>query len=112
MYNCNKIVAITQTTIQPDDGELLKLEYYLCRLIGSEGEALYGLRVDKRHTDGRLIEREETPALTGSLEDAMAMAEVFAKGTVPPSVLLEMVDEWYSTFFTSNLVSSVHATGE
>jgi len=111
MRDCNKAIAIAQTTIQPDDGEQVGLEYYLCQQVGVEGETLYSLRVDKRHMNGGLIEREETPALTGSLTDATAMAEAFARGTVPPSVLLEMVDEWYTTFFSSNLVPSVHAAG-
>jgi len=103
MRSCNKIIAIAQTVIHPDEGEQVTLEYYLCQSTGHEDEILYALRVDKRHPDGGLIEREETPALTGSLADATAMAEAFAKGTVPPSVLLEMVDEWYGNFF-------VHAT--
>jgi len=103
MRNCNKAIAIAQTVIHLDEGEQVALEYYLCQSTGQEDEVLYGLRVDKRHPDGGLIEREETTALTGSLADATAMAEAFAKGTVPPSVLLEMVDEWYGNFF-------VHAT--
>ncbi|MCL2360613.1 MAG: DUF6514 family protein [Defluviitaleaceae bacterium] len=108
MRNCNNVIAIAQATIQPDGGEQVALGYFLCQHTGPEGEILYGLRVDKRHLEGGLIEREETPPLTGSLADATAMAEAFAKGTVPPCVLLEMVDEWYSQFFPSG----IHAAGE
>lgn len=101
MSDSNNTIAIAQTTIQPDDGGILALEYFVCLLTGQEGEVLYGLRVDKRHPGGELIEREETPALTGSLAEITALAETFAAGTVPPCVLLEMVDEWYESSFPS-----------
>jgi len=89
------IIPVAKATIQPEDSELLVLDYALRLIPGPEGEALYGLRVDKRSSDGVLLEREETPILTGSLEEAKALAETFAAGTVPPCVLLEMVAEYY-----------------
>ena len=95
MRNCDQVMTIAHATIHPEDGEPLVLEYFLRLLTGQEDEVLYGLRVDKRTPGGMLLEREETPALTGSLEDATTLAKTFAKGTVPPCVLLEMVDEWY-----------------
>ena len=102
MQQCNQVIAIAHATIcpdnGPDEGKLLALEYSLRCITGSEGEDLYGLRVDKRYPSGVLIEREETSALTGSLDEATALAEAFATGTVPPCVLLEMVDEWHEVF--------------
>jgi len=104
----NQAILIRKATIQPDESELLTLEYHVCLLTGPEGEVLYGLRVDKRCQRNNLIEREETPALTGSMAEAKALAEKFADGTVPPCVLLEMVDEWYESSFPS----SKHAARE
>ena len=77
---------------------MLILEYSLRCITGPQGEDFYGLRVDKRSQDGTLLEREETPAFTSSLSEATALANTFAVGTVPPCVLLEMLDECYSTF--------------
>jgi len=112
MRNCNKVIAIARTTINPEEGEPAALEYSLCQKEGLEGEILYSLRVDKRNLGGELIEREETPPLTGSLADAIACAEAFAKGTVPPAVLLEMIDEWYDSYFESDFPTSIHSAGE
>ena len=108
MLSHDQAILTAKATINPDESEALALEYFVCMQTGSEDEVLYGLRVDKRHLDGGLIEREETPALTGSLAEAKALAETFAAGTVPPSVLLEMVDEWHE----SSLPSCKHTTGE
>ena len=101
MLSGNDSIAIAQATIHPDEDGVLTLEYYVCIFTGLEGEVLYGLRVDKRHQEGGLIEREETPPITGSLAEIKAMAERFAAGTVPPCVLLEIIDEWYETSFAS-----------
>ena len=91
------LVPIASTVITPEDSGPLTLEYALRKITGPEGEELYALRVDKRTNEGALVEREETPAITGSLEDATAIANAFAAGTVPPCVLIEMVDEWCSS---------------
>ena len=87
-------IPVTTATIHPEDGEPLLLEYTLLKQTGPEGEILYALRADKRAQAGYLLEREETPGLTGSLDDAIHMAKAFAAGTVPPCVLLEMAAEW------------------
>jgi len=100
MNTSTTIIPVAKATIQPEDSELLVLDYSLRCLTGPEGETLYGLRVDKRLPNGVLIEREETPGLTGSMEDAKTLAETFAAGTVPPCVLLEMVAEYYEPMFT------------
>ena len=97
LNNGSETINIASTVIQPENCDALNLVYSLKKLAGPEGEDLYALRVDKRTPSGTLIEREETPAITGSLDDATAIASAFAAGTVPPCVLLEMVDEWYST---------------
>ena len=73
------------------------LDYYLQRFESNdEGEnsaELYGIRIDKSTPEGVLHEREKTPAITECRDEAIAMARQFAKGTVPPATLLEMVDE-------------------
>ena len=94
MFNTKQTIAVAQATIHPEGGELSVLDYSLLCTAGPEGETLYGLRVDKRCPNGTLQEREETDAITGSLDEAMTLAKAFAAGTVPPCVLLEMVDEW------------------
>ena len=101
MRQCNSIIPISKATISPDNEKKSILEYSLRCITGSEGENLYGLRVDKRCLNGKLLQREETPALTNMLSEATALAEAFTTGTVPPCVLLEMVDEWYSSFITA-----------
>lgn len=108
MHSSKQVIAIAQATIHPEDREVLALEYFLRQFTGQEGEVLYGLRVDKRNTEGVLLQREETSAITGSLEEATALAMLFAKGTVPPCTLLEMVDEWHDL----DLPPCEHATGE
>ena len=87
-------IAIAKVAFHPPGSDILSLEYTLFQVTGEEGEPLYALRVEKRDASSTLLEREETRGLTGSLEDATVMAKAFAKGTVPPCVLQEMVDEW------------------
>ena len=89
-----KDIAIAKVDFQPEDSGLLSLEYSLLCVTGEEGEPLYALRAELRDLDGALVEREETRGITGSLEDATAMALAFVEGTVPPCVLLEMTEEW------------------
>jgi len=89
------VIAVAQSTVHPEGGELMTLEYFLREFTGPEGEALYGLRVDMRRPGGDLAERQETEALTGSIAEATVLAEAFAAGTVMPYTLLEMVDEWF-----------------
>ena len=95
MTNGNQVIAVAKAIIHPDESLPRALEYYIYQKAGLGGRPLYGLRVDKRSLDGELLEREETPSITSSLEEVMALANAFATGTVPPCVLLEMVDEWY-----------------
>lgn len=90
-----QIISISQELIHPEDGNPLTLEYFLVGTTGQEGETLYKLRVDMRNPGGDLLEREETRPFTGSLQEATALAETFAKGTVTPCVLQEMMEEWF-----------------
>ena len=98
-------MAIAKASFQPEGSEVLTLEYTLLSVSGPEGETLYALRVDKRCPNGNLLEREETPGLTGSLEDATVMAKAFADGSVPPSVLLEVAEEWDPAFYAARVKS-------
>ena len=85
---------VANETIRYDDGTEWLLGYYLQTFECPGGETLYGLKVDKSTPDGVLVESEETFATTDNKDEALAMVEAFARGTVPPSVLLELVDEW------------------
>ena len=85
---------ISEATVQNDDGLLWIFVYFLQTIKTERNEHFYALRVDKLSRDGVLLEREETCAFTDNKEEALAMANAFARGTVPPCVLLEMTDEW------------------
>jgi len=85
---------ISEATVQNDSGVQWIFVYFLQTITTERNEHFYALRVDKLSRDGILLEREETCAFTDSKEDALAMAGAFARGSVPPGVLLEMTDEW------------------
>jgi len=87
---------VTEVTIRHDNGTQWIFVYYLQTITTDRGEHFYALRVDKLSRDGVLLDREETYALTDSRKEALDMVKAFARGTVPPSVLLEMADEWIS----------------
>ena len=92
------VIAIANVKLYPEEGEPWILEYFLRTTHGPKGGLAYGIRVDKRRIDGALLEREETPGITSSLDDATKLAKIFAQGTVPPCVLHEMVDECQELF--------------
>jgi len=93
MVQQNEWVAAAE--IQTESGENWALNYYVQEFSG-EDEQFFGLRIDKSTPEGVLHESEETLAITDSHAKAVAMAQFFAKGSVTPIVLLEMVDEWQS----------------
>ena len=104
---------IASNTIQQDDGKEWLLDYYLQTYECLGSGTLYGMRVDKSTPLGVLVDSEETFATTDSRSDALAMIDAFARGTVPPSVLLEMVDEWESELEDSRTIlpPGIHTTG-
>jgi hypothetical protein len=78
------------------NGKRWVLKYYVHTYGAGRKIPLYGLRVDKcPEENSQPIETEMTPALTASHAEMLTMARVFAKGSVPPCVLLEMADEWF-----------------
>ena len=85
---------ISEATVQHAPGLQWIFVYFLQTITTERDEHFYALRVDKLSRDGVLLEREETCAFTDCKEEALAMAGAFARGTVPPCVLLEMTDEW------------------
>ncbi|MCL2363372.1 MAG: hypothetical protein FWC71_01775 [Defluviitaleaceae bacterium] len=85
---------ITETIVPRDDEMQWIFVYFLQTITTERDEQFYALRVDKLSRDGVLLEREETCAFTDCRLEALAMANAFARGTVPPCVLLEMADEW------------------
>ena len=100
---------VASATIQQDDGTIWQLNYYLQIYDGVE--PLYGLRIDKCTLEGVLADSEETFATTDNKDEALAMVEAFAKGTVTPSVLLEMVDDWETdAVLSTSFPSSIHTT--
>lgn len=74
------------------------LDYYVQSYQSSNGSELYGIKVDKLDEEGIIAESSETFAITDDKDKAMSMLSFLAKGSVPPCVLLEMVDEWFATF--------------
>jgi len=84
--------SIAKATIRTDDGEEWVLEYFL-QTKGDSSE-FFGLRVDKSTPDGVLVERSETAAISKCRDTVMTMINAFSKGSVPPSVLPEMTEEW------------------
>lgn len=97
------VEMVSKASIVTDNNDEWMLKYYVKMNANDEGVNFYGLGIEKSTPDGVLIEREETDALTESRETAFAMAQAFAKGTVLPAFLLEMVDECYSQFMDSAL---------
>jgi hypothetical protein len=87
---------VASAEITTESGEQWILHYFLQSFDGENGEEYFGIRIDKSTPEGVLEEREETPAITENREAALHMAKAFAKGSVPPVVLLEMTDEWFS----------------
>jgi negative regulator of sigma E activity len=85
---------ITEVTVRHENGTEWIFVYYLQVIPSYDEGDLFAMRVDKLSRDGILLEKQETYALTASRREAMAMVNAFAKGTVPPSVLMEMADEW------------------
>ena len=76
-----------------DCGNTWFLDYYIEEFADSEGSKLLGLRVDKSTPDGVLFEREDTGAITECFETASKIVKTLARGTVTPSVLLEITDD-------------------
>jgi len=87
---------VANAEYQNSKNERWILNYFLQISEGENGENLYGLRIDKSTPEGVLCESEETFAVTESRDDALTMANAFAKGIVQPVTLLEMADEWQS----------------
>jgi hypothetical protein len=86
------------SAMKTDDGCDYELSYYI-RVFNSEEDGstdrFYALRVDKHDkSNGRLIETEDTPPFTDDYDKIRHLAQRFAKGQVPPCILVEMCDEW------------------
>jgi len=95
MFTDANVIVVAQALVRPDEGISRTLEYFVRRIIGPEGELLYGIRVDMRNCEGELILRDETPALTGNIDEVYALAQAFAEGAVMPYALQEMVEECF-----------------
>jgi len=79
-----------------DTGTSWLLDYDLQAYESSDGTVLYGAKITKRSQNGAVAEQAETFALTENRNKAIAIQYYLASGLVPPCVLLEMVDEWFS----------------
>ena len=95
MLTTANITFVSQETICHENRGALTLEYYLRGHTGPDGETQYGMRIDMRNPDGELLERDETTGLSTSIADVAELAKAFAKGTVEPSFLHEMVEECF-----------------
>jgi len=100
---------VATATMETDNGVTWLLEYYLQTYESSDGVELYGVKVDKLGGDGTLKESSETFAITDEHGKAQEILTFLAKGSVPPCVLVEMVDEWFSNnIWASGSNSSAH----
>ena len=94
--NYNKQSPDATAKITTECGTTWSLEYYMQTYISSNGKELFGIKVDKLCADGFIAETEETYAISDCPKKTTALLLYLANGTVPPCVLLEMVDEWFS----------------
>lgn len=78
-----------------EESGVWSLDYYLQTYTSSDEQELYGIKVCKR-SGNEVLEENETFAISDCRVQTTTMLEYLANGTVPPSVLLEMVDEWFS----------------
>lgn len=59
----------------------------------------FGIRIKQyREEDRSLVDREEVPGITESLEEARYLITLFARETVMPVHLFEILDDWQSVF--------------
>jgi hypothetical protein len=75
--------------METESGQHWVLNYY----VHNPGAKRYGLHVEKRTEAGLLAEAETTPVLTASRTQAVTLAKKLARGSVPPCVLIEIMDE-------------------
>lgn len=101
---------LASTVMQQDNGSEWVLEYYIQTYDSADYGNVYGIKVDKCTMDGQVVESEETFGTTDKKHHALEMVNAFHKGVVPPSVLLEMVDEWESCN-SHAFPSCVHTAG-
>lgn len=81
-----------------EDGNTWFLDYYLRTYKSTDNKELYGIKVCKRKTNtDRILEHEETYAISECCDKVMEILMYLAEGTVTPIVLLEMVDDWFSS---------------
>jgi len=95
LKNQNTLVETAEITTER--GTTWKLSYYLQTYESSDGTKAFGIKVDKLSANDEIVEQAETFAITKDFYKARAITAYLAKGTVPPCVLLEMVDEWFSS---------------
>jgi len=105
MLKPSDVIAVAQAYIFLDEWELISLEYYLRCYTGQKRETMYGIRIDKRYPEGDLIERDETAALSTSFNDVRDLVEAFARGTVMPCTLHDMVGEWFCPLTGKSLIA-------
>jgi len=74
--------------LKSEDGEDFKLLYYI-----AVEKAAYGIKVERVGTDGSLT-AEESKGLTNSYDEIEALAKTFMEGTVTPTHLHELVDDF------------------
>ena len=79
-----------------DSGISWLLDYNVQAYNSSDGTELYGIRITKRAPNGTVSDQAETFAITENRNKVIAIQYYLASGLVPPCVLLEMVDEWFS----------------
>lgn len=91
-------VPVAVAEIVTEDNIVWTLEYFLqtYEVEDVNSESKFGVKVAKLHESGTIAEFAESFAITCNFDEAMQVLAYLARGTVPPCVLAEMIDEWYS----------------
>jgi len=87
--------AVTAQLVSEDGGSWV-LQYFLQTYQSTDETPMFGVRVEKLTQEGKLLESNETFAITASRDEALDIADYLAKGTVPPCVLMDLVEEWFA----------------
>ena len=90
---------LTGSTIVTQEGQNIKLEYYLLEeLRDAGGHFLYGMMIRKEERRTGKLERTQTvaKAISYSREYVERMIGLFMKNTVTPLTMMELIDEYVS----------------
>lgn len=86
-------LPVKTADITTESGITWKLEYHLQKNEDGNGRESFNIRVDKVAPDGDLDDTAQTNVATDDYDEVLTVIMYLAEGTVPPSVLEDMVEE-------------------